>query len=190
MIRLIVPYKKIIPDEYVQTINDIDYNKLYSMGKRIILTDLDNTLVSYKVERPTPEIFEWKKMVEEIGFEVIIVSNNNKDRVKLFADELGVPYYAKAMKPLKKGFKRGIKLGSRKYDASEVLEIGDQLLTDVFGSKRMGYYTVLVRAIDHKTEKWTTRFNRKNEVKMLKKCKKKNPSLYRAKLEAYEKENL
>ena len=182
--------KKFVPYDAYKDIYCIDYNKLYSMGKRIILTDLDNTLVSYKVERPTPEIFEWKKMVEEIGFEVIIVSNNNKDRVKLFADELGVPYYAKAMKPLKKGFKRGIKLGSRKYDASEVLEIGDQLLTDVFGSKRMGYYTVLVRAIEHKTEKWTTRFNRKNEVKMLKKCKKKNPSLYRAKLEAYEKENL
>lgn len=190
MVRLIVPYKNIIPDEYVSSIYDIDYNKLYSQGKRLILIDLDNTLVSYKDDLPNTKNFDWLRKVTEIGYEVIIVSNNKRDRVKLFSDKFNVKYVSSAMKPLSKGFRKAHKIANRRYEINEVLQIGDQLLTDIYGSKRRGYYTILVKACDHKTEKWTTRFNRKNEVKMLKKVKKKNPSLYRAKLEQYEKENL
>ena len=190
MVRLIIPYKNIIPDEYVSSIYDIDYSKLYSQGKRLILTDLDNTLVSYKEPLPNTKIADWVRKVNEIGYEVIVVSNNNHERVRIFCEKLNLKYVAKAHKPLLNGFRKAHRLANRRYEINEVLQIGDQLLTDIYGSKRRGYYTVLVKAIDHKTEKWTTRFNRKNEVKMLKKVKRKNPSLYRAKLEQYEKENL
>lgn len=190
MITWFIPYKKIIPDDYVESIFDIDYNKLYSEGKRLILTDLDNTLISYLKTRPTEELENWKKMVEAIGFEVIIVSNSRKDRVKNFATELKLKYVKFAKKPLKLGFKKALKIASKKYDKSEVVELGDQLLTDVFGSRRMNFYTVLVKAIDRKTEKWVTRFNRKNERKMLKKVKRKDEALYNQKLKKYEMENL
>ncbi|MDE6407074.1 MAG: hypothetical protein K2K50_00515, partial [Anaeroplasmataceae bacterium] len=73
--------KKLIPNDYYKTIEDIPYNKLYADGFRLILTDLDNTLISYLEKEPTDVLFEWKKRIEEIGFEIIIVSNSRKDRV-------------------------------------------------------------------------------------------------------------
>ena len=73
--------KKLIPDKYYKTINDIPYTELYDKGFRLILTDLDNTLISYKETDPTIELHAWLKMVKEIGFEVIIVSNSKKYRV-------------------------------------------------------------------------------------------------------------
>lgn len=186
MITWLIPYKNIIPDDYVSSIFDIDYDKLYSKGKRLILTDLDNTLISYKATDPTEELFNWKKMLEQKGFEIIIVSNSGKTRVKHFANILGLKYVSLSTKPLKRGFKKAIRIASKKYKKEEVVVLGDQLLTDVYGAKRMKLSMILVRAIDKKTERPITRHNRKNEDKMLKKVQKKNYGLYLVKLKKYE----
>ena len=54
--------KKLIPDEYYNSIEDIPYNKLYAQGIRLILTDLDNTLISYREDEPTAALFCWWPM--------------------------------------------------------------------------------------------------------------------------------
>ena len=186
MITWFIPYKNIIPDDYVSSIFDIDYNKLYSNGKRLILTDLDNTLISYKATEPTDELYKWKSELEGMGFEIIIVSNSGKKRVKHFANMLGIKYVNLSTKPLKRGFKKALKIASTKYKKGEVVVLGDQLLTDVYGAKRMKLSMVLVKAIDNKTERLVTKHNRKNEDKMLKKVCKKNYGLYLVKLKKYE----
>lgn len=186
MITWFIPYKNIIPDDYVSSIFDIDYNKLYSNGKRLILTDLDNTLISYKATEPTDELYKWKSELEGMGFEIIIVSNSGKKRVKHFANMLGIKYVNLSNKPLKRGFKKALKIASTKYKKEEVVVLGDQLLTDVYGAKRMKLSMVLVKAIDNKTERLVTKHNRKNEDKMLKKVCKKNYGLYLVKLKKYE----
>lgn len=186
MITWFIPYKNIIPDDYVSSIFDIDYNKLYSNGKRLILTDLDNTLISYKATEPTDELYKWKSELEGMGFEIIIVSNSGKKRVKHFANMLGIKYVNLSTKPLKRGFKKALKIASTKYKKEEVVVLGDQLLTDVYGANRMKLSMVLVKAIDNKTERLVTKHNRKNEDKMLKKVCKKNYGLYLVKLKKYE----
>lgn len=180
--------KKFIPDVYASSIYDISYTKLYAEGKRLILTDLDNTLISYKETDPTKRIMEWKKEVEALGFEIIIVSNSRKHRVEYFAKQLGLKYVKFAKKPLKFGLKKACRIANRKYEISQIVEFGDQLMTDVFGSKRCGFTTYLFKAIDHKSEKFVTRFNRKLENRVLKKIKKKYPSEYDEKLALYQKE--
>lgn len=186
MITWFIPYKNIIPDDYVSSIFDIDYNKLYSNGKRLILTDLDNTLISYKATEPTDELYKWKSELEGMGFEIIIVSNSWKKRVKHFANMLGIKYVNLSTKPLKRGFKKALKIASLKYKKEEVVVLGDQLLTDVYGAKRMKLSMILVKAIDKKTERLVTKHNRRNEDKMLKKVRKKNYGLYLVKLKKYE----
>lgn len=180
---------KFIPNEYETTIFDIDYKKLYDAGKRLIICDLDNTLISYKVESPTADLFEWKKMLNEMGYNIVICSNNHKKRVKKFSNEFGVPFIASAKKPFKRGLKKALKLVnkhySKNYTKEDVIEIGDQLLTDQYASKRFGVYTIMVRNIDPKTEIWTTRFNRRLENKILRRIEKKYPELYKEKLERY-----
>ncbi len=144
------------PNEYHKTIHDIDLVKLYDLGKRLILTDLDNTLVGYDISLPTKEIIEFKEKCEKLGINLMIISNNKQKRVQLFAEELGVIYHSNAKKPLKIGYKR-LKHG---FKPTEVVIVGDQILTDILGGNRMGYYTILVDVINYKNELLKTRFNR------------------------------
>lgn len=67
-----------VPDAYYQNIAEIPYNTLYEQGIRLILTDLDNTLLSYKEDAVSEALLQWKKQMEEYPFEVIIVSNSRK----------------------------------------------------------------------------------------------------------------
>ena len=181
---------KFIPTIYKETVFDVDYNKLYEAGIRLILTDLDNTLISYKEDETTPELLEWINERKKQGFEIIIVSNNSSvKRVKDFAEKLNISYIARAKKPLKGGFKKALKLATKKYCHCQIVAIGDQLMTDVFAANRMNYTSVLVRAIDRKTEKWTTRFNRMLEKHVLKVIIKRHPSLFEEKLKVYKEEN-
>lgn len=175
--------KNYIPDEYQKSIHNVDFNKLYELGYRIILTDLDNTLVSYDDALPTDEVRDWLKKVQDIGFEVMITSNNKKNRVKPFSDALGIKGYWYSLKPLKRGFRKALRKTS--YKKEQVVVMGDQLMTDVCSAKRSGFYTILIKAVKRKTEKWVTKFNRKNELRTLKKIERKNKALYDAKLKEY-----
>jgi predicted HAD superfamily phosphohydrolase YqeG len=54
----------------------------------------------------------------------------------------------------------------------------------------MNFYTILVRAIDHKTEVRVTKLNRIRERKIINKIKNKDFESYITKLQKYESENL
>ena len=182
--------EKFIPTIYKETIFDVDYIKLYESGIRLILTDLDNTLVSYKDDIVSEKLLTWITNRKQEGFEIMIVSNNSKEsRVLNFATKLDIKYIARAMKPLKGGFKKILKLASRKYNPNEIVAIGDQLMTDVFAANRMNYTSILVKAIDRKTETWTTRFNRTLERHVLKVIEKKYPETFLNSLKVYKEEN-
>ena len=181
---------KFIPTIYKETVFDVNYTKLYESGVRLILTDLDNTLVSYKDDNVNEQLMNFIETLKAQGFEIMIISNNSSEkRVKEFAQKLNIEYLSKAMKPLKGGFKKILKKASRKYSPNEVVAIGDQLMTDVFAANRMNYTSILVKAIDRKTEKWTTRFNRMLEKHVLKRIMKKHHNLYEEKLKFYKEEN-
>jgi predicted HAD superfamily phosphohydrolase YqeG len=79
---------KFIPNEYETTIYDIDFKRLYDEGKRLIISDLDNTLISYREKMPTKELLDFKQKLNEMGFEIVICSNNHKKRVKAFVKHL------------------------------------------------------------------------------------------------------
>lgn len=145
-----------IPHEYHKSIHDIDLIKLYDSGKRLILTDLDNTLVGYDISLPTAEIILFKENCEKIGMKLVIISNNKEPRVKMFAEKLGVEYHSSAKKPLKKSYK----ILTRNYNPNDVVIIGDQIFTDIFGGNRMNFYTILVDVINYNNEQFKTRLNR------------------------------
>ncbi len=95
--------KKLIPNFYYKSIFDIPYDTLYAQGIRLILTDLDNTLISYKEHLPNEALLAWKNRLLEMGFEIIIVSNSRKERVLNFSKALNIPCVKFATKPLKIG---------------------------------------------------------------------------------------
>ena len=160
-----------VADEYVKDVFQIDLVKLKNEGKRVIFTDLDNTLVGAAVKTPTPEIIEFLNQANELGFEVIIVSNNNEERVSYFAKDLSIKAaHHKALKPLKLKLRRILK----QYDRTQVIMIGDQLMTDVLVAKRLGLYTILVEPIHLHSDENSTKFNRRLERFVVKQLKKRH----------------
>lgn len=161
---------KFLPRKRVDSIYDIDLDSLWKTGVRGIITDLDNTLVGAKQRDATPLLADWLKQLKTKGFQVVIVSNNNRLRVSEFANPIKLPYIAHAKKPLGKAFRKALEL--MKLAPQEAVVIGDQLLTDVFGANRMGLNTVLVTPISLKDESVFTRFNRRIERYIFSKLKK------------------
>ena len=155
-------------DEYVEDIFQIDLEGLYEAGKRLILTDLDNTLVGSDVPVPTLEVLAWLKRAKEIGFVVKIASNNNAKRVRVFAEDLDIEAYGLVYKP----FLYKVKQYMAGYHKSEVIFMGDQLLTDIAVARRGGLYTILVQPVNMSADEEITKFNRKIERLIVKGLKK------------------
>ena len=76
-------FKLFYPYEYVESVFSIDYNKLYDMGYRGLIFDIDNTLVHHG-DDSTPEIDNLFKVIQNIGFKTLLLSNNNEERIKKF----------------------------------------------------------------------------------------------------------
>lgn len=177
MIELLFRKKYFYPDDYKKTVFDIDFLSLKKIGIENIFIDLDNTLIPYDINTADEKTLNLFNMLHEIGFNVFIISNNKKERVKLFADAVKSRYVYSAQKPFKSGFRRALrKVGHP--DPKTVCLIGDQFMTDVLGGKRMGFYVIVVDAIKRKTEKWYTKFNRHFERNILKRLRRNDPDFY------------
>ncbi|WP_284140468.1 MULTISPECIES: YqeG family HAD IIIA-type phosphatase [unclassified Virgibacillus] len=155
---------KFLPNEHVKSIFDIDPASLKEKGIKGVITDLDNTLVAWDVRDATSEVVQWFKLLKDHGISVMIISNNNQDRVKIFAEPLDTPYVFSARKPLRRAFVTAAKeMGMKK---EEIVVVGDQLLTDVLGGNLAGFYTILVVPIVQ-TDGMLTRVNRKIERRIM-----------------------
>ena len=150
-------YNFLLPDEFVHSVFDIKPEYLKEKGIRGIITDLDNTLVEWDRADSTDELTAWIQSLIAADIQVIIASNNNEERVKRFAEPIGVPYIFRAKKPLPKAYQNAMQ--QLKLKKHEVAMIGDQLLTDVFGAKRQNIYTFLVRPVAE-SDGMVTKFNR------------------------------
>ncbi len=137
--------KSFLPSEHVKSIFDIKPEDLKERGVKGIITDLDNTLVEWDRPMPTPELIQWFDDMRTHGILVTVVSNNNEQRVGTFCKPLNTPFIHRAKKPLSGAFKKAADQMGIKLD--EVVVIGDQLLTDVFGGNRGGFHTILVTPV-------------------------------------------
>ncbi len=178
MIHHLLNIKKFIPTRHVPKIEDADFDFFYKEGKRLLLIDIDNTLIPYDKALPDDELYALFEELLQKGFEIVLVSNNGKKRIKPFAEALGLPAVWHAKKPLKTGFKKALRIKLRRFEGNQVLVIGDQIMTDVYGARRTGLDVCLVHPLKPKTEKWFTKINRSMEQKILAKIAKKYPDTY------------
>lgn len=162
--------KNFLPNEHVKSVFDIHPEVLKQRGIKGIITDLDNTLVAWDVKDATPEVVKWFQQMDEQDIKIMIISNNKRERVKIFSEPLNTPFVFSARKPLSRAFKTAARqMGLKKED---IVVIGDQLLTDVLGGNSAGFYTILVLPIK-RTDGKITQFNRKIERRILNYMRKK-----------------
>ena len=141
---------------FTKTVN-IGEDFLAEKGIKNLLLDVDNTLTTHDNPAPAEGITRWIEKMQAAGVNLIIVSNNSDERVKPFADLLGLSYTHDAAKPLPKGFNEAMKkLGASTENTAVV---GDQIFTDVLGAHRRGLPILMVKPIELET-KWTFKIKR------------------------------
>lgn len=161
---------KFIPDMYQNSIYSINYIKLKEEGIKCLLFDLDNTCAAYSITEPSTNLINLFGLLKDMGFKVVIFSNNKRERLEPFQEKLMVDCSANSCKPMKDRFIKVITMFN--YKLSEVAIIGDQLLTDIYGGNRVGIKTILVNPLSDE-DMLATKFMRIIEKRLYKRMSKK-----------------
>ncbi|MBP2073091.1 MULTISPECIES: YqeG family HAD IIIA-type phosphatase [Thermoanaerobacterium] len=159
-------YKKLIPDMYVNSIYDINFEELKERGITSLVFDIDNTLVPQKILNPDRKVINLFKFLKSKGFKICLISNNTTKRVNNFTKNIGIQGVSWAIKPRKAAFYKALKMLDSKPEETAI--IGDQIFTDILGGHRVGLFTILVRPLSSEEFGWT-KLMRKLERRVLKK---------------------
>lgn len=136
------------PHYYIENFQKLKIERLKQQGIKVLVCDIDNTLVAHDEALPSVAVKDFLELVKAQGIQVVLVSNNVKERVERFAKELDVKTYPFARKPLKGTYLKMMKECG--CSANEIAVLGDQLLTDMLGANRVGFYTILTNPVAQK----------------------------------------
>ncbi len=162
--------KRFIPYAYEKSIFDIDVNDLASLGIKAVLTDLDNTLITYDENGPNEKVKELKNKLNEFGINLIVCSNNKGKRVNHFSSLLGVSYGSFLRKPFSGPLRKMMKENGLSKEST--LMVGDQIMTDLICGNGIGLKVILTEPLGKKEPLWT-KINRCFDKPIRKKMKKK-----------------
>ena len=146
------------PDYNLDSIYDIDLEELKKLGIKIILSDLDSTVMPSKSGTFPVEVMEWINKVRK-DFDFAVISNNKKDNyINTVKSQCDFDVVGRANKPSCKVMREY--LTSKNYKPVEAVMVGDRPLTDIVAGKLLGCKTILVDSITKDTEKPIVRFVR------------------------------
>jgi HAD superfamily phosphatase (TIGR01668 family) len=134
--------KNLYPDAYVEDVFSIDYQGLFASGYRGIVFDIDQTLVPHGFDS-TAEVDDLFRSLRAQGFQTLLLSNNSEERIQRFIRNIDTLYIHDAQKPKTGGYLKAVEMMG--LSRSEVVFIGDQILRDIYGAKRSGLASILVR---------------------------------------------
>ena len=135
-----------IPRGVYPSVTSLDPKKLKEKGITLVLADLDNTLVPYKVLEPSNEVAAWMAALKEEGIDLFLLSNSRKPgRAQKFAQQVGIPYQGHSGKPKKAGYLKAMERMGR--TPQETVMVGDQIFTDTLGANRAGVTPLLIQPI-------------------------------------------
>lgn len=133
------------PDIKLNRITEITVELLTENEITALILDVDNTLSTHHGTRLTDGLTEWLEVMQNDGIKLIILSNSKEERVKPFAEKIGLEYISLGLKPLPFKFFSAIKaLGVKKENAAIV---GDQLFTDSLGAHLSGITAIILEPI-------------------------------------------
>ena len=153
------------PTVYRRRITDLTADDLRALGAQGILLDIDNTLTTHDNPVLDEHVRAWLDTVRQAGFSLTVVSNNRDERVRPFAEAIGLAYQARAAKPLPRGYRaaaRAMGLSPR-----QCVAVGDQIFTDILGANLAGMRSVLLEPIELEVEQKFIVFKRRFERVLL-----------------------
>lgn len=133
------------PQWYFEDISHIPDGFFQAQGIEYLISDIDNTLVSYDDPTPTLEALAFFNRLEKENVKILLVSNNEKERVSLFVGNHPYPWVGKAAKPLT--FRMRKMLEKEQVNLKSCAFLGDQIFTDGLTAKFLSVPMILVKPV-------------------------------------------
>lgn len=156
--------RQLKPDRIYPDILQIDFPQYWDQGIRLVLLDIDNTLVHHGARAADDFAREAVRRIQNAGMTAWIVSNAKPKRAAAFAGTLDLSFTGLAGKPSPRGLLRACQSAGVRPD--QAMMIGDQLFTDILAARRARTLAILVRP-RHDAEAWNVRFKRQFELPFL-----------------------
>jgi len=134
------------PSAYLTSVGEIDLDGLKKQGIKLIICDLDNTLVPHFTKFPTQKSIDFVNEVRKRDIKFMLISNNTKKRVSFFSEKLGLTeYISNAKKPFSFAITKTIKKMGVK--PQETVIIGDMIITDTLAANFVHAESILVQPL-------------------------------------------
>lgn len=136
-----------VPAHAVNSLLDVDLDDLWAKGKRLILLDVDHTIIKWGEEEFPEGVVDWVKRAKAKGFDLCILSNTRRrERLNRLAAKLEIETVQGKFKPSPAMFR--LAMIKFKKTADESIMIGDQIFTDILGANRSGIEAIWVRKME------------------------------------------
>lgn len=146
--------RRFIPDVYQEDIYQIDYQRLWDRGIRLLSFDIDDTIRDSGVNKIEGYLLDGVRMPEsavamfhelkKFGFTLALLSNTKESIVSDTCEQLGANWYiAQAQKPHSQNFEK--LLDHFGVDRSRAAHVGNSMIDDIYGGNHVGVTTCLVR---------------------------------------------
>ncbi len=165
---------KFTPKMYYQDIFHINYALLKEKKIKVLIFDLDNTIIKIGDDLPSQEVVDLFSSLSK-DFTLLIASNNIKPRVRRIGNYLGIHSFYSTLKPTKRLKRLLIKELDNGFN--EMAIIGDQIVTDIYLGNKLNIYSILVDPMGDK-DMFVTYFNRWLEKRIMKRIKLKRGGYY------------
>ena len=132
------------PQYIFDRIWDIPFEFFKDNKINAVFLDVDNTLTTHDNPDCHENAKAWIDAMQENGIKLIILSNNTPERVRPFAESVGLDFIT-GTKPEKKIYLDAMNRVGEK--AQNCAAVGDQLFTDVWGANRAGVVSILTKPI-------------------------------------------
>lgn len=146
------------PDYNLKSIYDIDFSQLKNLGIKVVLFDLDSTLMASKSGKYSEKMTKWLADIQKEFFIAVVSNNKNEEYIKKVKEISDFPLLFDAKKP--KVDKIQNFLSENGLLPKDCVLVGDRPLTDILCGKFLGCKTILVDSITADTESKLVRFVR------------------------------
>jgi len=147
MLRLVTPHL------FLDNVLELTPKRLRAEGRTGLLLDVDCTLKDYHDQHIGSAVVSWTAALRRDGFSLCLLSNGRSERIEHHAQALGIPYVARALKPLPYGCRAAMRI--LKLSPEQTAIVGDQLFADVLAGRLAGLFTILVRPTSPAEPLWT-----------------------------------
>ncbi len=157
------------PDEYYSSVDRIPFEQYANRGYRLVLLDMDNTLMPHGNHRATERVKQRLSQIRQAGLRPVILTNAKRNRAACVAQDVDCEVVGMAMKPSAKGVCQAMR--QQQVVQSQVLLVGDQLFTDIWAARCGGVHAILVAPLSTSGEPIQIRLKRCLERWLLKRFK-------------------